>query len=93
MLIGVHKGKKMIDIPDSYFKWLIESGKAFKGLKHYAQLRIKRVKIALLKLEKMKIESQIRQLSRFTDTCRLCKCKFQNTSEANLFCEECWKVL
>lgn len=32
---GLHKGKKLSDVPDSYLLFLYESGKAFGDLKAY----------------------------------------------------------
>lgn len=34
---GVHKGTKMKDIPDSYLKYLLDSGISFRAIKHYTK--------------------------------------------------------
>ena len=35
---GVHKGTKMKDIPDGYFKYLLDNGISFKSIKHYTKV-------------------------------------------------------
>jgi uncharacterized protein (DUF3820 family) len=35
---GKYKGKKLKDIPDDYFKYLLESKISFKGIKHYTKV-------------------------------------------------------
>lgn len=34
---GVHKGKRMIDVPASYLRWLIESNKCSGEVKKYIE--------------------------------------------------------
>jgi uncharacterized protein (DUF3820 family) len=40
MWFGVHKGKRLKDIPNSYFKYLLESDISFKGIKNYTLKRL-----------------------------------------------------
>ena len=37
MWFGIHKGKKLKDIPNNYFKYLIDNNIAFRGIKNYAK--------------------------------------------------------
>ena len=37
MWFGAHKGTKLKDIPDEYFKFLLEQGLSFKAIKHYSK--------------------------------------------------------
>jgi uncharacterized protein (DUF3820 family) len=37
MPFGVHKGKKMCNVPDSYLKWLYESNLCFGAIKKYIE--------------------------------------------------------
>ena len=37
MWFGIHKGKKLKDIPNDYFKYLIANNIAFRGIKNYAK--------------------------------------------------------
>ena len=41
---GKHKGKKMREIPDSYFEYLLKNDICFRGIKHYAKT-IRRIDI------------------------------------------------
>lgn len=41
MWFGVHIGKKMRDIPDSYFQFLLDKGVSFRGIKHYSKVHRK----------------------------------------------------
>ncbi len=37
MLFGVHKGKRLIDIPGKYLLWLLDNQKAHGELKKYIE--------------------------------------------------------
>jgi uncharacterized protein (DUF3820 family) len=37
MWFGVHKGKKLKEIPNDYFTFLLQKGISFKDIKHYTK--------------------------------------------------------
>lgn len=41
MWFGVHKGKRLKDIPDSYFQYLLDNNISFRGIKNYSKRRLK----------------------------------------------------
>ena len=40
---GLHKGKKLKEIPDSYFEHLLSNAILFKGIKNYAKRRLGKI--------------------------------------------------
>lgn len=41
MWFGIHKGKRLKDIPDSYFQYLLDNNLSFRGIKNYSKKRLK----------------------------------------------------
>jgi hypothetical protein len=41
MWFGIHKGKRLKDIPDSYFQYLLDNNISFRGIKNYSKRRLK----------------------------------------------------
>ena len=40
MWFGIYKGKRLKDIPDEYFIYLLENNISFKGIKNYIKTKI-----------------------------------------------------
>lgn len=44
MWFGIHKNKKLKDIPNSYFQYLLDNNISFRGIKNYSKQRLGLVK-------------------------------------------------